>query len=265
MLRFLPLTGFASILSIVSPCAVAQAASPAEKAMPLRDRDKIAVQVIFTYGDSHTKNLSNGSSIHFDSNRSGTFEATLDRYRAYAGVDSFKLDSAGKGNISVGDDMIVRTGGGSVTRREEGSGQPVNCQMTVHLDSKRGVYSLIFDINTETTVTLSGPGMAPQRTPNEAGLSFETKELPLPAGEDVIRGHAFFEPHIGSGSLGTNIVAEGRVMKHTEGRSLNPVHVRWQLGRPGPKPQLELILSVENHAKWLPEGPTPGSAAGAPG
>src|SRR5688572_22860394 len=125
MLRFLRLIGFASLLSIVPICAIAQSAPPGEKAKPLRERDKIAVQVIFTYGDSHTKSLPNGSSIHFDSNRSGTFEATLDRYRAYQGVDSFKLDSAGKGNISVGDDMIFRTGGGSVTRREEGSGQPV--------------------------------------------------------------------------------------------------------------------------------------------
>src|SRR5688500_3576505 len=135
MLRFLPPIGFASVLSIVSICAVSQTASAAEKATPLRERDKIAVQVIFTYGDSHTKSLSNGSSIHFDSNRSGTFEATLDRYRAYAGVDSFKLDSAGKGNISVGDDMIVRTGGGSVTRREEGSGQPRSEEHTSELQS----------------------------------------------------------------------------------------------------------------------------------
>ena len=54
MLRFLRLNGFASILSIVPICAIGQTASPAEKAKPLRERDKIAVQVIFTYGDSHT-------------------------------------------------------------------------------------------------------------------------------------------------------------------------------------------------------------------
>jgi hypothetical protein len=258
--RFLLLTA----LAIIPVCA-AQTESAAEKAKPLRDRDKIAVQVIFTYGDSHTKTVGNGSTIRFESDRSGSFDATLDRYRAYQGVDSFKLDSAGKGNISVGDAMIFRTGGQPVIKREEGTGQPVDCSMTVHIDSKRGVYSMIFDINTETTVTLTGPGMAPQYTPNIAGLSFETKELPLPAGDDVIRGHALFEPHIGSGSLGTNIVPQGRIMKQQEGQGLNPVHVRWQLGRPGPKPPLELILSVDNHAQWLPEGPMPGSAAGVPG
>ena len=62
------------------------------------------------------------------------------------------------------------------------SGQPVDCSMTVHIDSKRGTYSIIFDIQAKTTVTLTGPGAPPSSTPNVAGLSFESKELPLPAG-----------------------------------------------------------------------------------
>jgi hypothetical protein len=246
--------------------AAAQADSPADKSKPLRERDRVAVQVIFTYGDSHTKSLPNGGTIQFDSDRSGSFEATLDRYYAYYGVDSFKLEKPGKGNISVGDSMIFRVGGGSVVRREKGSGQPVeDCVMTAHIDSKRKTYSLAFTIQTQTTVTLTGPGSPPQETPSEAGLSYETGDLPLPADGDVIRGHAVFHPHIGSGKLGTNIVPEGRIMKQQEGLGLNPVHARWQIGRPGPKPELELILSVENHAKWIPEGPTPDSPAGKPG
>src|SRR5688572_9118692 len=125
-----------SALSLLPVLAAGQTDSAAEKATPLRDRDRITVQVIFTYGDSHTKSLSNGSTIRFASERSGSFDATLDRYRAYHGVDSFKLDTAGKGNISVGDEMIFRTGGQVVARREEGSGQPAECHMTVHIDSK---------------------------------------------------------------------------------------------------------------------------------
>jgi hypothetical protein len=54
-------------------------------------------------------------------------------------------------------------------------------------------------------------------------------------------------------------------MKQLAGGSLHPVHVRWQIGRPGPKPPLELVLSVADYAKWIPEGPTPSSPAGAPG
>lgn len=259
--------GLAAAFSLFSLLLATQpaAAAVAGDAPSLRSRDRIAVQVIFTYGDSHTKTLPNGSTIRFESDRSGAFDATLERYYAYHGVDSFKLETAGKGNISVGDRMIFQTGGGAVVRREEGSGQPVDCHMTAHIDARRGTYSLAFEILTSTTVTLTGPGAPPSETPNAAGLSFETGDLPLPAGDDVIRGHAVFEPHIGSGHLGTNIVPEGRVMKQQEGALLSPVHVRWQLGRPGPKPPLELILSVENHARWLPEGPTPDTAAGAPG
>jgi hypothetical protein len=263
MRYLLRLAGLAFILWLHHPLLADPATS--NQATPLRERDKIAVQIVFTYGDSHTKTLSNGSTIRFESERSGAFDATLDRYRAYHGVDSFKLDTEGSGNISVGDSMIYRTGGQSVTRREEGSGQPVDCSMTVHIDSKRGTYSIIFDIQTKTTVTLSGPGSPKANTPSVAGLSFESKELPLPAGDDVIRGQAVFDPPMGGGHLGTNIVPEGRLMKQLEGGGLNPVHIRWQIGRPGPKPPLELILSVENYAQWLPEGPTPESSANAPG
>jgi hypothetical protein len=245
--------------------AAGQTAPANQNPAPLRSRDRIALQVIFTYGESHSKTLPNGATITFESDRSGAFDATLDRYRAYQGVDSFKLQSEGQGNISVSDSMIYRVDGQAVTRREEGSGQPVNCHAGVHIDPKRGVYSLIFDIKAKTTVTLTGPGTPPKLTPNSAGLSFETEELPLPAGDDVIRGQAVFEPHLGSGSLGTNIVPEGRIMKQQDGGDLHPVHVRWQVGRPGPKPPLELILSVENYDAWLPEGATPESAADAPG
>ena len=261
MFRRLPL-----VLTLIAASPLpAFGQATAEKAVPLRSRDQIAVQVIFTYGDAYTKTLPNGSTIQFESNRSGAFDATLDRYRAYQGVDSFKLDSAGSGNISVGDSMVYRTGGQAVIRREEGSGLPEDCQMTVHIDPKRGVYSMIFEIETKTNVTLTGPGTAPTHTPSVAGLSYRTGDLPLPAGDDVIRGHAVFEPPMGGGHLGTNIVPQGRILKQQANAGLNPVHIRWQLGRPGPKPPLELVLSVANHAAWLPEGPMPGSGAGTPG
>ncbi|MBL9212183.1 MAG: hypothetical protein JNL92_17115 [Opitutaceae bacterium] len=233
--------------------------------VPLRSRDQVAVQVIFTYGDAATKTLANGSSIRFDSERSGAFDAMLDRYRAYAGVDSFKLDRPGQGSISVGDTMTFLGGGQAVVRREEGSGVPGECAVTVHIDAQRGVYSIAFDLETKTTVTLTGPGMAPQYTPNATGVAYESGDLPLPAGDDVIRGHAVFHPPIGGGHLGTNIVPEGRLLKQQEGGTPNPVHLRWQIGRPGPKPPLELILAMEDHARWLPEGPTPASPRGAPG
>lgn len=258
MLRFVCLP----VLLAVTPTLSLAGAAPT---VPLRARDQVAVQVIFTYGDAATKSLPNGSSIRFDSERSGAFDATLDRYRAYAGVDSFKLDQAGQGSISVGDTMTMLAGGQAVVRREEGSGVPGDCAVTVHIDSKRGVYSIAFELETKTTVTLTGPGMPPHYTPNAAGVAYESGDLPLPAGDDVIRGQAIFDPPLGGGHLGTNIVPEGRLLKQQEGGAPNSVHLRWQIGRPGPKPPLELILAMTDHARWLPEGPTPATPRGAPG
>lgn len=248
---------------LLGPANVSALAAAAN--LPLRQRDQIAVQVIFTYGDAATKTLANGSSIRFESERTGAFDATLDRYRAYAGVDSFKLEQAGKGSISVGDTMTFLAGGQAVVRREEGSGVPRDCAVTVHIDAKRGVYSIAFDLQTKTTVTLTGPGMSPQLTPNATGVAYESGDLPLPAGDDVIRGHAVFDPPLGSGHLGTNIVPEGRLLKQQEGGTPNSVHLRWQIGRPGPKPPLELILAMKDHPRWLPEGPMPGAPPGSPG
>lgn len=254
------LTGLALALALPA----ASSAAPVSNE-PLSAQDEIAVQVIFTYADSYFKPLPNGASIRFDSERSGVFEAKLHRYQAYAGVDSFQLGkSAAGGSISIGDSLVMQSGG-AVVRRESGASAPIDSAMTVHIDSRRGVYSFSFDIAGRTTVTLEGPFMPPTVQENTAGLSYSSKDLRLPSEKDVIRGSVTYDPVLGSGDLGNNIVAEGRVMKHTDGQAPRPVHVRWQIGRPGPRPPLELILSVEGYDQWLPEGPVPSSPAGAPG
>jgi hypothetical protein len=52
---FFRLAGLAIILWLHHPLLANPAT--ADKAIPLRERDRIAVQVIFSYGDSHTKTL----------------------------------------------------------------------------------------------------------------------------------------------------------------------------------------------------------------
>jgi hypothetical protein len=203
--------------------------------------------------------------IRFRSQRSGIFEANLDRYQAYGGVDSFRLKSGAQGSISTGDNITMQTGGGNVVRTEEGTSAPVDSAVTIHIDSKRNVYSVSFDIKGKTKYTLTGPGSPPQTNDNKAGLHYSSGNLPLPKESNVIRGQAVFVCEPGSGQLGTNLVEEGAMMKTMGGETQNPVHVHWQFGRPGPKPPLILELSIKDYATWLPEGPMPGAPGSAPG
>lgn len=242
------------------PCVVSAAPAPSAA---LGDQDSIALQVIFTYSDSHTKRLENGSTIRYDSERSGVFEATLKRYQAYSGVDSFEFEGAAKGSVTVHDRMIYQTGG-TVTREEFGSGPPTDSAANVHIDPERGVYSFTVSIGTDTQVTLQGPGAPAEPQQNNTGVSYESGDLPLPLTKDVIRGSARFDPPLGSNALGGNIVAEGRVMKQLDGAAQQTVQIHWQIGRPGPRPPLELVLSVDGYEGWLPEGPRPDSPR-APG
>ena len=231
---------------------------------PLSRADEIGVEFVFSYEESYAKDLGSGTSFHFTSTRHGAVNAKLKRYRAYAGVDSFTYRGPAQGVVSVNDKIVWSSAGGDVTESESGAGEPSEAAVTVHFDTKRGVYSFGMDFKAPTKVVKTGPGTS-TNDPNTAGLSWSSPEFPLIANAPTVLGSTSFTVAPGSGSLGSNVVAMGRTMKHMDGQPLAEVKLNWLLERPGPKPEVELTFEVENYDTWLPEGPQPGQAQDAHG
>lgn len=237
---------------------------PASPQRPLQSSDEVGVELVFSYEESHEKALGKDASMQFRSRRQGVVHAKLKRYRAYAGVDSFRYRGPGTGVLSIADEIVWRTGGGDVTERESGSGAPSEVTLTLHLDGPRNVYSFALDIDTPTEVVRTGP-LGTTNDPNAAGLSWSSPEFPLTRGVASLSDTTTFSPPLGSAQLGTNVVAMGRTFKSTDGVPLEPVRLNWLIERPGPKPEVELTYDIEDYGRWLPRGPRPSDGAGVHG
>lgn len=211
----------------------ALAAAP-QPTKPAPDADSIKVKFTFEYSEEHTKPAGD-SSIRFESQRSGTVTATLDRFRGSVGLDSFKLKRPAEGNISVQDSIVTRAGGQENVQKEHGSGLPSreDTKITVEIDPKRGVYSFLISLKTDTVTEVIGPE-SKRTDKNTAGFSWTSPQYPLPAKRGFIKGQETLTPGVGEGSLGSNFVPLGRAMKSMDGKTLASVGVEWEIGTPPP-------------------------------